>query len=103
MKVEKTDHPDFVGGSVWSDCELDWIRSYGTRCFNHGKAKGMEAGGVATVTREMIFAAHDLLLEKEDFVLFAALLERIYLAMDAKRHNAELTAQPRAAAGSAAG
>ncbi len=44
MKVEKTDHPDLVGGVVWADCELDWIRAYGTRCYNHGNAKGMEAG-----------------------------------------------------------
>ncbi len=42
----------------------------------------------AEVTREMIGAAHDVMLAKGDFVLSAALLERIYLAMDAKRHNA---------------
>ena len=36
LKVEKTDHPDIVGGIVWADCELAWIRAYGTRCFNHG-------------------------------------------------------------------
>jgi hypothetical protein len=23
--VKKTDHPDLVGGIVWSNCELDWI------------------------------------------------------------------------------
>jgi len=23
--VVKTDHPDLVGGIVWSDCELTWI------------------------------------------------------------------------------
>ena len=23
--VTKFDHPDFVGGIVWSDCELRWI------------------------------------------------------------------------------
>ena len=33
------------------------------------------------VTREMIGAAHDVMLAKGDFVLSAALLERIYLAM----------------------
>jgi len=37
----------------------------------------------------MIGAAHDVMLAKGDFVLSAALLERIYLAMAAKRHNAE--------------
>jgi hypothetical protein len=99
LKVEKTDHPDFVGGVVWADCELDWIRAYGTRCYNHGNAKGMEAGRLlfeepkvgageaAIVTKEMIGAAHDVMLAKGDFVLSARLLERVYLAMDAKRHN----------------
>lgn len=43
--------------------------------------------GETTVTRQMIGAAHDVMLTKGDFVLSAALLERIYLAMDAKRHN----------------
>lgn len=93
LKVEKTDHPDLVGGVVWADCELDWIRAYGTRCYNHGNAKGMEAGKLlfdtevgagrtATVTREMIGAAHDVMLAKGDFVLSANLLTKIYLAMD---------------------
>ena len=103
LKVEKTDHPDLVGGIVWADCELDWIRAYGTRCYNHGNAKGMEAGRLpfeepkvgagdtAVVTKEMIGAAHDVMLAKGDFVLSAALLERIYLAMAAKRHNARST------------
>ena len=102
LKVEKSDHPDLVGGIVWADCELDWIRAYGTRCYNHGNAKGMEAGRLlfeepkvgagdtAVVTKEMIGAAHDVMLAKGDFVLSAALLERIYLAMAAKRHNTRL-------------
>lgn len=34
------------------------------------------------VTREMIGAAHDIMLARGDFVLSAALLERIYLAME---------------------
>lgn len=34
-----------------------------------------------TVTREMIGAAHDVMLAKGDFILSASLLERIYLAM----------------------
>lgn len=25
FRVAKTDHPDFVGGIVWADCELAWI------------------------------------------------------------------------------
>ncbi len=25
FRVVKTDHPDLVGGIVWSDCELKWI------------------------------------------------------------------------------
>ena len=101
LKVEKTDHPDLVGGIVWADCELDWIRAYGTRCYNHGNAKGMEAGrllfeepkvgaGGTAVTREMITAAHGVTLESGDVVLSARLLERIYLAMDAVRHNASV-------------
>ena len=40
------------------------------------------AGKTATVTREMIGAAHDVMLAKGDFVLSAAMLERIYLAME---------------------
>jgi len=44
--------------------------------------------GETTVTREMIGAAHDIMLARGDFVLSAALLERIYLAM-------EQAAQPR--------
>ena len=40
------------------------------------------AGGTETVTREMIGAAHDVMLAKGDFVLSANLLERIYLAME---------------------
>lgn len=51
------------------------------------------------VTRKMIGAAHDVMLAKGDFVLSAALLERIYLAMDAKRHNAQVTGQPKAGPG----
>ncbi len=96
LKVEKTDHPDLAGGVVWTDCELGWIRAYGTRCYNHGNAKGMEAGrllfeepkvgaGETAVTREMIGAAHDIMLARGDFVLSAALLEKIYLAMEAAR------------------
>jgi hypothetical protein len=95
LKVEKTDHPDVVGGIVWADCELDWIRDYGKRCYNHGNAKGMEAGkllfdpkvgaGETAVTREMIGAAHDIILARGDFVLSAALLEKIYQAMEAKK------------------
>ena len=96
LKVEKTDHPDIAGGIVWADCELNWIRAYGTRCFNHGNARGMEAGqllveepkvgaGETAVTREMIGAAHDIMLGRGDFVLSAALLEIIYSAMEAKK------------------
>ena len=44
--------------------------------------KAAKVGRTATVTREMIGAAHDVMLEKGDFVLSANLLERIYLAME---------------------
>ncbi|MGL4557078.1 MAG: hypothetical protein ACRCV5_06225 [Afipia sp.] len=37
--------------------------------------------GDTAVTREMICAAHDVMLAQGDFMLSAALLERIYLAM----------------------
>lgn len=33
------------------------------------------------VTKEMIGAAHDVMLKKGDFILSAALLEQIYIAM----------------------
>lgn len=46
------------------------------------KATKLGDGKTATVTREMIGAAHDVMLAKGDFVLSAALLERIYLAME---------------------
>lgn len=96
LKVEKTDHPDIVGGIVWADGELNWIRAYGERCYNHGNAKGMEAGrrlfeepkvgaGGTAVTRKMIGAAHDITLARGDFVLSAALLEKLYLAMESKK------------------
>ena len=52
---------------------------------------------MTTVTREMIGAAHDVMLAKGDFVLSAAMLERIYLAMDAVRHNVEVTGRASAA------
>lgn len=58
------------------------------------KAAKVGAGRTATVTRKMIGAAHDVMLAKGDFVLSAALLERIYLAMDAVRHNAKGTGRP---------
>lgn len=46
------------------------------------KAAKVGADRTATVTREMIGAAHDVMLAKGDFVLSSALLERIYLAME---------------------
>ena len=49
------------------------------------------ADGTAIVTREMITAAHGVTLESGDVVLSARLLERIYLAMNAARHNAKVT------------
>ena len=39
---------------------------------------------MTAVTREMIGAAHDVMLAKGDFVLSATLLERIYRAMRAR-------------------
>lgn len=55
--------------------------------------------GTATVTREMLTAAHGVTLESGDVVLSARLLERIYTAMAAaaKTHNAEVTGAPLAA------
>ena len=44
--------------------------------------KARAGGGSGRVTREMIGAAHDVMLAKGDFVLSANLLERIYLAME---------------------
>jgi len=96
MEVIKTDHPDLVGGIVWTDCELGWIRDYGRRCFNHGNAHGMDAGRLlfeepkvgadsTAVTRDMITAAHGVTLESGDVVLSAKLLERIYKAMAARQ------------------
>lgn len=44
---------------------------------------------MTTVTKQMIGAAHDVLLQAGDVVLSARLLERIYLAMHAasKEHT----------------
>lgn len=51
-------------------------------------AKSRSTERMNKVTKEMIGAAHDICLKKGDFVLSAALLERIYLAMDAlANHN----------------
>ena len=44
--------------------------------------KARAGDGSGRVTREMIGAAHDVMLAKGDFVLSACLLERIYLAME---------------------
>ncbi len=41
----------------------------------------LKSSKVGAVTREMICAAHDVMLAQGDFMLSAALLERIYLAM----------------------
>lgn len=46
------------------------------------KSAKVGVGRTATVTREMIGAAHDVMLAKGDFILSARLLEQIYLAMD---------------------
>ena len=58
------------------------------------------AGETATVTREMLTAAHGVTLESGDVVLSARLLERIYTAMAAaaKTHNAQVE-RPGAASG----
>lgn len=45
-KVVAEDHPDLVGGIIWSACEIDWINEYGDRRYNAGVAKGMEAGAL---------------------------------------------------------
>lgn len=41
--------------------------------------------GETAVTREMIGAAHGIMLKRGDFILSAVLLEKIYLAMEAKK------------------
>ena len=63
---------------------LDYLNRNGLK----GSPLRKVGAGETAVTREMICAAHDVMLKKGDFVLSAALLERIYLAMEAKRHNA---------------
>lgn len=46
------------------------------------EAKGPpEIGEPMKVTKEMIGAAHDVMLARGDFVLSAAMLEKIYIAM----------------------
>ena len=69
---------------------LDYLNRNGLK----GSPLREVGAGETAVTREMIGAAHDVMLKKGDFVLSANLLERIYLAMDAKRHNAALTRRP---------
>lgn len=64
---------------------LDYLNRNGLK----GSPLREVGAGETAVTREMIGAAHDVMLAKGDFVLSASLLERIYLAMNAKRHNAE--------------
>lgn len=73
---------------VAPDCDLyDKATDYLKRKGRAGSPLRKVGAGETAVTREMIGAAHDVMLAKGDFVLSAALLERIYLAMDAKRHN----------------
>ena len=60
--------------------QVDYLADYFD--FAHVPFLKVGAGKTATVTREMIGAAHDVTLAKGDFVLSAALLERIYLAME---------------------
>ena len=67
------------------------VADYLKRTGRHGSPlREVGSGETAVVTREMIGAAHDVMLAKCDFVLSAGLLERIYLAMDAKRYNVQL-------------
>lgn len=57
---------------------LDYLNRNGLK----GSPLREVGAGETEVTREMIGAAHDVMLAKGDFVLSAALLERIYLAME---------------------
>ena len=61
---EPHDHPDFVGGIVWSRCELDWIRTYGD---------AREAAGYARGRAEADKLAHTLMMCRETFRKYADL------------------------------
>ncbi len=62
---------------------LDYLNRNGLK----GSPLRKVGAGDTAVTREMITAAHGVTLHSGDIVLSARLLERIYLAMDAVRHN----------------
>jgi len=101
LRVGRADHPDLALGIVWSDCELEWIRAYGHRCYNHGIADGLESGrllfdrNIDAVTHEMVRAAQDVMLQHGVFMLSTKLLTRIYRAMAAKRSPSGDSATPR--------
>ena len=58
---------------------LDYLNRNG---LTGSQLRKVGTGRTATVTKEMIGAAHDVMLAKGDFVLSARLLECIYLAME---------------------
>ena len=58
---------------------LDYLNRNGLK---GSQLRKVGTGRTATVTKEMIGAAHDVMLAKGDFVLSARLLECIYLAME---------------------
>ncbi len=59
--LEPHDHPDFVGGIVWSRCELDWIRTYGDAREAAGYARGLKENSAGNET-----LAHELDLVLSD-------------------------------------
>ena len=74
---------------VAPDCDLydkatDFVKRKGR---NRSPLREVGAGETA-VTREMTNAAIDVMLKKGDVILSADFVARLYMAMDAVRHNA---------------
>ena len=69
---------------------LDYLNRNG---LNGSPLRAVGAGETA-VTREMTNAAIDVMLKKGDVILSADFVARLYMAMDAVRHNAEVKGAP---------
>ena len=66
---------------------LDYLNRNGLK----GSPLREVGAGETAVTRDMTNAAIDVMLKKGDVILSADFVARLYMAMDAARHNAEIT------------
>jgi hypothetical protein len=74
---------------------LDYLNRNGLK----GSPLREVGAGETAVTREMTNAAIDVMLKKGDVILSADFVARLYMAMDAVRHNAKFTGAGTASGG----